>query len=537
MQTQATTPNASIPTSNVNLLASKEDEVFFGRRKLTLSLEKNEVTAEKIREVLPQVLQEHEKNAREIDYLYKYYKGMQPILNKVKAVRPEINNKVLENHAFEIVEFKKAYVYGEPVQYVQKGETKNSTVNPDILTLNEFMENEDKSSLDKELAEWQYIAGTAYRWADVNKERGEDEAPFEISIPDPRRTFVVYSSGIKGEQLFSGHYSYFSENVQTDEKLEYTNKYRIITVYTDNFMCQIKESLGNYDLLEQQIPLTEDKVVEYPLLVKGDRIIEYPLNSSRLGLIELVISGLNAINRIKSADLDDVEQFVQSLLVFINQDVDADDVVELMALGAVKINSSDPNKPADIKLLAQQLAHNNTKVMADDLYNNILTICGVPRMNEKSSGGDTGQARLLGEGWSLADQRAKQDELSFKKSERKFLKLVLNICKYASELGNLKIQDIDIKFTRNKSDNLLTKTQGLMNMQSAQVPPDVAFATCGLFSDPNDVFDKAIKYYGDDFWKKVEKDANSLKQKLDEGINNAKVQKEEPKKSISANEG
>ena len=524
-------------TVNTNIIPTQEpDRVFFGRRKLTLSLEKSELTAQKIIEVLPQVMREHEKNAEEIDYLYKYYKGMQPILNKIKAVRPEINNKVLENHAFEIVEFKKAYVYGEPVQYVQKGETDDSKINPDILSLNEFMENEDKASLDKELAEWQYICGTAYRWADIKKE-DDGEAPFDISIPDPRRTFVVYSSGIKGEQLFSGHYSYFSENLQTDEQLEYVNKYRIITIYTDKFMCQIKESLGNYEILEQNIPILDDRVSEYPLVVEGNRIIEYPLNSSRLGLIELVLSGLNAINRIKSADLDDIEQFVQSLLVFINQDVDANDVIELMALGAVKINSSDPNKPADIKLLAQQLQHSDTKVVIDDIYNNILTICGVPRMNEKTSGGDTGQARMLGEGWSLADQRAKQDELSFKKSERQFLRLILNMCKYKNELKTLKIQDIDIKFTRNKSDNLLTKAQGLMNMQTAQVPPDVAFATCGLFSDPNDVYAKAVEYYGPDLWKQTSQNSNVDTTELE---NEDLKQKEGPiidKKNISANEG
>lgn len=528
--------NNTVNSLTVNTPIQEADRVFFGRRKLTLSLEKSELTAKKIIDVLPQVLSEHEKNAEEIDYLYKYYKGMQPILNKVKAVRPEINNKVLENHAFEIVEFKKAYVYGEPVQYVQKGETDDSKINPDILSLNEFMENEDKASLDKELAEWQYICGTAYRWADIKKEE-DGEAPFHISIPDPRRTFVVYSSGIRGEQLFSGHYSYFSENIQTDEKLEYVNKYRIITIYTDKFTCQIKESLGNYEMLEQTLPVSEEKIEEYPLIVEGDRIIEYPLNSSRLGLIELVLSGLNAINRIKSADLDDIEQFVQSLLVFINQDVDANDVIELMALGAVKINSSDPNKPADIKLLAQQLQHSDTKVVTDDIYNNILVICGVPRLNEKSSGGDTGQARMLGEGWSLADQRAKQDELSFKKSERQFLRLILNICRYKNELKTLKIQDIDIKFTRNKSDNLLTKAQGLMNMQTAQVPPDVAFATCGLFSDPNDVYAKAVEYYGPDLWKQ-----NSQKPEIDKEEEENEDFDETKKspvidKNISANEG
>ena len=84
---------------------NEPQRVFFGRRVLRTSLTKKELTAEKIRQILPQVLREHERNANEIGYLYNYYKGKQPILKKQKVVRPEINNKVLENHAFEVVEF------------------------------------------------------------------------------------------------------------------------------------------------------------------------------------------------------------------------------------------------------------------------------------------------------------------------------------------------------------------------------------------------------------------------------------------------
>lgn len=492
------------------------DKIFFGRRVLRYSLEKKDLTVEKIRDILPEVLREHDKNAREIDYLYNYYKGKQPILKKQKNVRPEINNKVLENHAFEIVEFKKAYVYGEPVQYVQKGEKNNNVVNPEISQLNKFMESEDKSSKDKDLAEWQYICGTAYRWADIDDKDDEDEAPFEISTPDPRRTFVVYNSGIKGEQLFSGHYSWFSENLISDEGKSYTSKYRIITIYTEDHEYKFKESFGTCEIMQQNLPqigLEERKTMvdAYPLIIKGHRIIEYPLNTARLGLIELVMSGLNALNRIKSDDLDGIDQFIQSLLVFINQEVDIDTFKSLVEAGAIQVSSDNPQKPADVKLLTSQLLHSETKIVTDDLYNNVLTICGIPRLNDKPSGGDTGQARLLGEGWTMADERAKQDELSFKKSERQFLKLILNICKYKNQIKSLKISDIDIKFTRNKSDNLLVKTQGLMNMKQSQVAPEVAFTICGLFSDPNDVYAKSKKYFGENFWNS----GNSIQTEVD----------------------
>ncbi len=165
-------------------------------------------------------------------------------------------------------------------------------------------------------------------------------------------------------------------------------------------------------------------------------------------------------------------------------------------------------KPADVKLLTQQLLHSETKIVTDDIYNKILTILGIPRLNDKPSGGDTGQARLLGEGWTMAYQRAKQDDLNFKKSERQFLKLVLKICKadtrnVENKIKELKISDIDIKIPRDKSDNLLVKAQALLSLLEAGVHPEIAFTVVGLFGDPHDVYQKSVNFQGEDFWKKV----------------------------------
>ena len=484
---------------------------FSGRKIICCSLSENELTPENIIQKFPELLSIHYQNVADIDYLDKFYRGIQPILNKTKTVRPDINNKVLVNHAYEIVEFKKSYVFGDPVQYVQKGEKNNNQINPEISLLNRFMESEDKSSKDKELAEWQYKIGTGYRWADADNEAEQDDAPFEISIPDPRKTFVVYSTGITKKQLFSVYIDNFTERITTQDT-SHIAQYQEYMVYLKDKIMVLTTQYGKLELKKlygkrNALGIRKKLPNPYNLLIKGHRIVEYPLNPSRLGLIELVITQLNSLNRITSNEIDDIEQFVQSLLVYINQEVDIERHKKIIKLGAVEINSQDPSKPADLKLLAQKIMHSETKVLKDSTYNDILTIVGIPRLNDKPSGGDTGQARLLGEGWTMADERAKQDELSFKKSERQFLKLILNICKEklkgkAEGLKNLTISDIDIKFTRNKSDNILVKTQALMNLMSAQCPPDIAFAVVGLFNDPNEVFEKAKKYYGETLWKK-----------------------------------
>ena len=516
---------------------------FFGRRKIYSSLQKSELTPEAILEILPSVLRIHDLNSSEIEYLWNYYKGKQPILQKEKKVRADINNKVLENHAYEIVEFKKSNDFGEPVQYVQKGEKDSDKVNPEISLLNKFMESEDKSSLDLDLSEWQCICGTAYRWFDTDTDADRDDAPFELAIPDPRRTFVVRSSDVKEEQLFCGTYSWFTDKEAFQDTMVGVQfipaQYRIITIYTDDYVLKIREGTADeghkLNIINQSMMVSGKsmEIQKYPLEPKGQRIIEYPLNNARMGIIEIVMSQLNAINKVKSDDLDGIDQFVQSLLVFINQDVTVDDVKELEEAGAIKVFSNDPSKPADVKLLTQQLLHSETKIVTDDLYDKMLTILGIPRLNDKPSGGDTGQARLLGEGWTMAYQRAKQDDLNFKKAERMFLKAILSICKddrrdVKDKIKDLRISDIDIKIPRDKSDNMLTKAQTLLELLQAGVYPETAYTVVGLFSDPHDVYEKSVKYQGEDFWRGDKVNSNFNTNANNKNINNANNSTQKP---------
>ena len=55
-------------------------------------------------------------------------------------------------------------------------------------------------------------------------------------------------------------------------------------------------------------------------------IIEYPLNNARIGAFEIVLTLLDAINLVQSNRIDGVEQFVQSLLLFHNVDIDTEKV-------------------------------------------------------------------------------------------------------------------------------------------------------------------------------------------------------------------
>lgn len=80
---------------------------------------------------------------------------------------------------------------------------------------------------------------------------------------------------------------------------------------------------------------------------------------------------------------------------------------------------NDSGGNIDVDLVVKELNQVQTQTLKDDLYNAVLTICGMPNRNGGTSTSDTGAAVLLRDGWSLAEARAKDSEHMFKRQRRK----------------------------------------------------------------------------------------------------------------------
>lgn len=437
----------------------------FGRKKIFTDV--TEITRDNVLEVLRKALITHWSNKADMEYLYAYYKGRQPVLNREKEVRPEIKNMVVENRANEIVSFKVGYLMGEPIQYVSRSD--NKSVADKITTLNGYCLSEDKAAKDKELADWFHICGTAYRMVlpDSVFERESDEAPFEIYTLDPRFAFVVYANSIGEPPVMGVKYIQRSDGAV------------IYSIYTKD----------RYFEVENQSMIVREEAQSL-----GIPIIEYPANNARLGAFEIVLPLLDAINTVDSNRLDGVEQFVQALMLFHNVDIFGDDFAKLRDEGAIKFKDIDPQYKAEIKYLTSELNQSQTQTLVDHLYNTVLTICGMPNRNGGTSTSDTGSAVIMRDGWSAAEARAKDSELMFKLSEKEFLKLVLRICSDLSDL-ELKLSDVEIRFTRRNYENISQKATVLTTMLSnPKIAPILAFTHCGMFSDPQLAYRMSMDY-------------------------------------------
>ena len=469
-----------------------ETRLMNGRRIIKTSV--TEITENNVIEVLNKALAVHDLNRSDIDYLWKYYKGEQPIRHRVKDVRPEICNKIVENRANEFVSFKVGYLCGEPIQYVSRNG--GDEVVKAINTLNEYMFAEDKAAQDQELVEWQMICGTAFRLVLPDEVGEEDEAPFELYTLDPRDTFVVYSNEIGNKPVMAVKYS-----KDDDEIFHYS-------IYTENRYFYVDGDILNREKSR-------------PHALNMIPIFEYPANNARLGAFEIVLPLLDTINKVDSNRMDGVEQLVQAFIKFINCDISKEEYEEFLQLGAIKVKSVD-GQMADVGVVTSELNQSQSQTLKEDIYNAVLTICGMPNRNGGTSTSDTGSAVLLRDGWSDAEARAKDSENVFKRSEKKMLKLVLRICR---DLGgvNLYLKDIDMKFTRRNYEAIQSKSQVLISMlQEPKIHPQLAFQHSGMFSDSESAYTMSMKYY-----EEQQEKAKALVQKVNPEEDNAPKDEED----------
>lgn len=457
-----------------------------GRREIFTDV--TEITQENICEVIEKAFETHLLNATEIEYLQNYEKGKQPILERIKEVRPEINFKAVENHATEITTFKVGYVFGSPITYVQRAsvDKDGNTAEVDdkaIAILNEMMFEESKASKDKTLGKDISVCGVGYRIVLPKKEETGVSA-INILRLNPKTTFIVRANDIYKTKLIGASYVETEDNVIK------------MGVYTKDAYYDLEKGSSGF------------KVKNFKPNLIGIPIIQYSYDDERMGCFERVIPLLDALNVATSDRLNGLAQFVQSILWMNNCEIDEEQMKQLKdRLGL--LTKSEPGNSASVQYLTATLDQSQTQTLIDYLYEQILQIAGVPG-REQSSGGNTGQAVLLSNGWQIAETQAKNLEQIFSESERAMLKVVLKICAMTetSELANLKLSDIDIKFSRNRTDSLLVKTQALANQLQAGVHPLVALTVCGLYSDPQGVWNDSKPYMGKWLYDTEEDDVN-----------------------------
>jgi len=426
----------------------------------------------------------HMENIMAMDYLYWYRRGITPIYNRKKEIRPEICNKVSENHAGTIVEFKNGYFLTQPCTYTSRHDDK--ALNESIGKLNEYLYRSGKQRADNKVIDWFHTVGKGCLFVRSND---DPEVPFKAIAVDPRCAFVAKS-------LKPGNDPVYSVNVVVNgDKV-------LMDVADDTWIYTIEGALKNKLATPYPTELCSafNVISKVPNPLKAVPIIEYYYNSVEMGAFEAVVPILDCINAIQSDRLDGLDQFIQSLLVFYNCELGTDEdgkpqtPAMVRAAGALFLKSVGDNK-ADLKEISSNLNQTQTQVLVDYLYEKAMIIAGMPNVNGNNRGSDARMgAALVSNGWYQADTMARGTEDLFTESNAYFDRIILKILKDKGLLTDLTESDLQLQFVRNETVNAQSKAQTLTTYLSAGLHPILALTKSGASNDPVADFEMSRKY-------------------------------------------
>lgn len=461
-----------------------------GRKMILTDVDK--ITKENIKAVVSKAFCEHQENVAQEIYLFEYEKGRQEILDREKLIRPEINNRIVENNASKIVDVHVGYCFSNPITFVQRakveaGKKDNKDDDMKISMLNKMMQEQAKGSKDIELARNLFICGVGYQMILPHRKKNRF-SPFEIAVPSPLTTFVVYSNDAYREPMLACTYFIHDDGVIN------------LTAYAEDFCYELKRDKDEdtFDILMNNSTKnyfgTYEKITANAL--KMIPIVEFKL-TDRMGIFEKVIPILNAINLINSDRINDIMQHVQSLLWMHNCQINEDEKKNLVdGDGVIMTKSTGDGNNAKIEYLGETLDEAQIQTLVDYYNSQVQEITSTPSWQEASGGSTTG-AMQLSNGWQCLEISAKTVEQLYTEPEMQILDLALEIIKNDKRpydgLKDIELSDIEIRFCRTKTYDLVSKTNSLVALLNAGVDGLTSFNTVGLFTDPQQAWNDSKK--------------------------------------------
>ena len=195
-----------------NSPVASENTQFNGRYELFT--DEQEVTADNIKRIIEDNFFYIYDNRQKCLMLKNFIKNLQPVTKRQKKVRSEINNRVVVNHASKIVEFKKGFIFGNPLTYSQRAREDIATdkdniteeernTDTGVANLNEMMFEQDKGAKDLKLADDIFTCGAGYRLALAN-DNEEDISAFNVYTLPAESTFVIRKNDVTQEAILAG---------------------------------------------------------------------------------------------------------------------------------------------------------------------------------------------------------------------------------------------------------------------------------------------------------------------------------------------
>lgn len=449
-----------------------------GIEQIKIPIRVKDLTIEKVEPYLNTIFSNFTKNAESIRKDYnKYCLDHKILLKQRQHQDSEVNNIVLIPDLRAMVDWKTGYVLGNPIKYVQNKQSDTD----DITYLNKYSRNVCQRAIDKEVATWVYATGVGYYFIEPKSEEFniEEEAPYEVFCREADTCTKVYSSFGGNNELFDLLYTTYDE---TDESLS-KKTVKVLDIYLPNAMYTYECR----DLVTWKLASVQERGL-YRLLP----LVEKRANIDGIGIVACGESLQYALESIMSDTLDNINDVVNETWVYYNiilgktPEEQTESHRRGRKGGAIQALAPNENMQPKIETICSKLDFSSIIKVFEKLNEKFHSSLGIPmEMNSTNSGGTTKSGSEVANGYDNAYNKALDDINTFIRADNSLLKRIMWICKNTpnNRIDNLSTSDIEIKYSINLTDNVLTKTQAYLNLVSVGVPPAIALRICRLSND------------------------------------------------------
>ena len=448
-----------------------------GIEKIKIPVRPEELTISSIEPYLDSVYGKFIDNAQKISHDYKIYCLNHSILGKTRSHDDtDINNIVVIPDLRAIVDWKTGYVFGNPIKYAQN----KTSETDDINYLNKYVRDVCQRTVDKQVGTWAYATGVGYYFIEPKSEDYdiETEAPYVLYCIDSDTCTKVYSSFNGNKQLFDMLYTTYEEIDENKAR----NNVEVLDIYLPDYLYTYEKRVyGKWTLKNAQPRGT------YRFLP----LVEKRPNSDGIGIIAMGESMQDAVDNIISNGLDNIEDMVNSIFAYYNVNLGETPAeqkknhTQMKKNGAVVLNAPQ-GVEAKLDVISPKSSLNEVNDIYSIINERFHSTLGVPmEVSGTNSGGTTKSGSEVANGYDNAYNRALDDINTFITADTELLKKIMWICKEApgSKIDNISASDIEIKYSLNLTDNMLTKSQSYGTFIQT-MPPAMALRMCRLSNDP-----------------------------------------------------
>lgn len=441
--------------------------------------------------IIENTLNQHQQNVCKMTELKGYYYNyIADLDSKNKTQQKSINNKIPINYPEIAVTTINSYCFAQPITF--SGRTNG--IEDKIKSLNDALDDDKYAQKSHDMFLNSAITALGYRYiTPATKEQIANNIYFETHCNlDPMKTYCVYSNDLKQEKICAITYldkGFYNKELNTITstrvytvftKFHKWEFYKLDNVWTNNPVLIYNDELNDYEKYEA-FPLAYQKIPIIECLRKADRTNDY----------ELALGIINAINKLASSRLDDVQQAVDYILVLRDIDIWTEGAIKNIKtaigdgiLGFKSIEGATVQPSIDV--LDTKLDQSQVQTLQNFLCEKLEEVLNIPSREARSSGGDTGSAVESRNGFRSLENIAGLVTSSALKCESETLDVILAMCKNIDgcPFKDLQAKDVEITDNRNRLENTTTAVNNYVSLRGANVNDVDAAVISGVTTDP-----------------------------------------------------